>query len=222
MTRQALTLGRHIVFVRGRGVNSYSGFQSWGPVSAVFLDVSPSVGTATATATATATNTPTATSTATPIATATATAGIGGTPSATAVASATAGASATAVPPSGTATATVTETPCAITFTDVSTEYFAEPVRYLACHGIISGYSNGDGTLSYRPNNPTTRGQMVKIMVNAFGVTQGTPRHAHVRGRAARAPVLPLHRSRRRRGHRQRLYLRRAGRTLPRRLLPPQ
>jgi hypothetical protein len=48
-------------------------------------------------------------------------------------------------------------------------------VRYLACHGIISGYSNGDGTLSYRPYNATTRGQMVKIMVNAFGVPLVTP-----------------------------------------------
>ncbi len=31
--------GRHIVFVRGRGVNDYGGFQSWGPVSAAWLDV---------------------------------------------------------------------------------------------------------------------------------------------------------------------------------------
>lgn len=31
--------GRHIVFVRGRGVNSYSGFPSWGPVTAAFLEV---------------------------------------------------------------------------------------------------------------------------------------------------------------------------------------
>jgi hypothetical protein len=162
-----LAVGRHIVFVRGRGANPYSGFPSWGPVSAVFLDVSPSLGTATSTVAPVATHT------------ATATAGTGGTPSATpagtAGATATPGASATAVAPSATATATVTETPCAITFTDVSTEYFAAPVRYLACHGIISGYSNGDGTLSYRPNNPTTRGQMVKIMVNAFGVPQSTP-----------------------------------------------
>lgn len=37
----ALPPGRHILFVRGRGVNSYQGFQSWGPVSATFLDVLP-------------------------------------------------------------------------------------------------------------------------------------------------------------------------------------
>ena len=36
-----LTPGRHVLFVRGRGVNSYSGFQSWGPVTGVFLDVTP-------------------------------------------------------------------------------------------------------------------------------------------------------------------------------------
>ena len=34
-----LAVGRHIVFVRGRGVNSYGGFPSWGPVAAVFLTV---------------------------------------------------------------------------------------------------------------------------------------------------------------------------------------
>jgi carboxypeptidase T len=34
-----LTLGRHVLFVRGRGVNSYSGNLSWGPVTGVFLDV---------------------------------------------------------------------------------------------------------------------------------------------------------------------------------------
>ena len=40
----ALTPGRHILYVRGRGVNDYAGFHSWGPVSATFLDVlSPSL-----------------------------------------------------------------------------------------------------------------------------------------------------------------------------------
>jgi carboxypeptidase T len=34
-----LSRGRHIVFVRGRGVNSYEGYESWGPVTGVFLDV---------------------------------------------------------------------------------------------------------------------------------------------------------------------------------------
>jgi carboxypeptidase T len=39
-----LVPGRHIIFVRGRGVNSYSGNQSWGPVTGVFLDVTGASG----------------------------------------------------------------------------------------------------------------------------------------------------------------------------------
>ena len=34
-----LAAGRHIIFVRGRGVNSYQGFQTFGPISAAFLNV---------------------------------------------------------------------------------------------------------------------------------------------------------------------------------------
>jgi hypothetical protein len=34
-----LPAGRHIIFVRGRGVSDFQGFQTWGPVSAAFLDV---------------------------------------------------------------------------------------------------------------------------------------------------------------------------------------
>jgi hypothetical protein len=37
-----LAAGRHVVFVRGRGVTDFSGFQTWGPVSATFLDVTGS------------------------------------------------------------------------------------------------------------------------------------------------------------------------------------
>ena len=35
----SLSVGRHVIFVRGRGVNDYQGFQTWGPMSAAFLDV---------------------------------------------------------------------------------------------------------------------------------------------------------------------------------------
>ena len=59
----ALSAGRHIIFVRGRGTNSYQGHLSWGPVSAVFLDVVQPFGTATPTFTGTP---PTATGTRTP------------------------------------------------------------------------------------------------------------------------------------------------------------
>jgi hypothetical protein len=59
-----------------------------------------------------------------------------------------------------------------ITFLDVlPTDYFYEPVRYLYCNGVISGY--GDNT--FRPYNNTTRGQLTKIVVLAFGIPLYTP-----------------------------------------------
>ncbi len=58
-----LVPGRHVIFVRGRGVNDYSGLHSWGEFTAAFLDVLPPAGTATPTFTGTP---PTATSTRTP------------------------------------------------------------------------------------------------------------------------------------------------------------
>src|SRR5262249_22509135 len=76
----SLSVGRHVIFVQGRGVNDFQGFQTWGPISAAFLDVTlgatptptvtatPAV-TPSATATATATSTPTTTATITPSAT---------------------------------------------------------------------------------------------------------------------------------------------------------
>ncbi len=59
----SLSPGRHIIFVRGRGINDYEGYHSWGPISAAFLDVTPSGG---ATPTPTNTNTPQPTNTPTP------------------------------------------------------------------------------------------------------------------------------------------------------------
>jgi hypothetical protein len=37
----SLSVGMHILFVRGRGVNDYQGYQTWGPISAAFLYVLP-------------------------------------------------------------------------------------------------------------------------------------------------------------------------------------
>ena len=37
----SLSAGRHVIFVRGRGVNNFQGFQTWGPISAAFLDITP-------------------------------------------------------------------------------------------------------------------------------------------------------------------------------------
>ncbi|MFL5732384.1 MAG: SBBP repeat-containing protein [Chloroflexia bacterium] len=106
--------------------------------------------------TAPATNTPTSPSTHTPTNTPT------NTPTAPA-------SSSTSTP---IATLTSTPIPCAIAFSDVRPDdYFYEPVRWLFCHGAISGY--GDNT--FRPGNLTTRGQLSKIVVLAEGWTISTP-----------------------------------------------
>jgi hypothetical protein len=158
----ALSIGRHILFVRGRGVNSYSGFQSWGPISAVFLDVVP-VGAITPSPTATALQ-PSATPTATPLAPTT-------TPT---------------TPPSATATApAVTPTPpCNLSFTDVPPGYTFYPyVQWMVCRGYISGYPCGgpgepcspNQDPYFRPGNSVTRGQVLKMAVNASGWAIFTP-----------------------------------------------
>jgi hypothetical protein len=59
-----------------------------------------------------------------------------------------------------------------VTFTDVhATDYFYTAVRYLSCHGAISGYADN----SFRPYNLSTRGQVCKIVVLAEGWTIYTP-----------------------------------------------
>ncbi len=56
--------------------------------------------------------------------------------------------------------------PCSYSFTDVQpSDYFAVPVQYLACRGVISGYSDG----TFRPGNQTTRAQLAKIIVGGEG-----------------------------------------------------
>jgi hypothetical protein len=61
-------------------------------------------------------------------------------------------------------TATRTPSQCAPAFNDVSTsDWFYEYVSYLYCQGIISGYSDN----TFRPYNPTTRGQLAKIVTLA-------------------------------------------------------
>ncbi|MFL5733961.1 MAG: S-layer homology domain-containing protein [Chloroflexia bacterium] len=67
---------------------------------------------------------------------------------------------------------TPTPTACPMNFSDVQpTDYFYEPVRYLYCRGVISGYADG----TFRPYNNTTRGQLTKITVLAEGWTTYTP-----------------------------------------------
>ncbi len=86
---------------------------------------------------------------------------------------------ATATPggPTATATATVTPggpsaTPCPINFSDVQpSDYFYTPVQYLYCRGVISGYADN----TFRPNNPTTRAQLSKIVALGFALPSQTP-----------------------------------------------
>jgi carboxypeptidase T len=145
----ALPTGRHLIFVRGRGQNDVSGYQTWGPISAAFLDVVP---TGTPTFTPTPTVPPTVTNTAVP-------------PTNTN----------TPVPPTATSTPiqpTGTPTACALQFTDVPTgSTFYEFIRCMACRGIITGYNSGceTGNPCFRPNNNVTRGQLSKIVSNAAG-----------------------------------------------------
>jgi hypothetical protein len=71
-----------------------------------------------------------------------------------------------------TATPTRTVTPCVMNFTDVQqTDYFYEPVRYLYCTGVISGYPDN----TFKPYNNTTRGQLTKIVVLAFQIPVHLP-----------------------------------------------
>src|SRR5262249_49469223 len=61
-----LSIGRHVIFVCGRGLSDFQGFQTWGPISAAFLDVTGSTPTPSPfSPTPTSTPTPTATATAT-------------------------------------------------------------------------------------------------------------------------------------------------------------
>lgn len=69
--------------------------------------------------------------------------------------------------------------PC-YTFVDVQPEdWFYEPVNWMACQGVVGGYPDG----TFRPNNPTTRGQTTKMLVGAFDLplhVEGGPHFADV------------------------------------------
>jgi uncharacterized protein YkwD len=55
---------------------------------------------------------------------------------------------------------------CTINYNDVRpTDYYYTAVRHLSCLGIVGGYPDN----SFRPGNPTTRGQLAKIEVLAKG-----------------------------------------------------
>jgi hypothetical protein len=109
------------------------------------------------TPTSTATVAPSSTSTPTTVATATFTSVPGATQTSAVTSTATGVVS---------ATSTATFTPCSIPFIDVQpTDYFYEPVRYLVCSGVVSGYSDN----TFRPYFSVTRAQMSKMVVLGEG-----------------------------------------------------
>jgi hypothetical protein len=132
----SLSLGRHVVFMRGRGVTDYEGFQSWGPISAVFLDVVPTGGsTSTPTSTAIATTAPTNTPTSTPSTPGPATA----TPTGTAIPTSPAG--------SVTATPTFPSPPCgALPQTSSASCSSPSTYNYSFTFYVESGCSSATGT----------------------------------------------------------------------------
>ncbi len=59
---------------------------------------------------------------------------------------------------------TNTPTTCTISFTDVhTTDYFYNPVQYLFCNNIVSGYADN----TFRPYNTTSRAQLTKMIALA-------------------------------------------------------
>ncbi len=69
---------------------------------------------------------------------------------------------------------------CTVTFSDVEFgAWFHDYVMWMACNGIVNGYPDG----TFRPGNPATRGQIVKIVVGAFNLpinTTNGPTYADV------------------------------------------
>jgi uncharacterized protein YkwD len=64
---------------------------------------------------------------------------------------------------------------CTISFSDVhTTDHYYDGVQYLYCQGAISGYPDN----TFRPGNPTTRGQVSKIIVLAKGWSLNNPTSA--------------------------------------------
>jgi hypothetical protein len=168
----SLTPGRHVIFVRGRGVNDYQGYQSWGPIGGAFVDVQIG-GSVTPTPPTNTPIPPTSTGTAVPPTITTA-------PSNTTVPTGTSEPTGTGTAqPSSTSTTAPTNTSiptvsptvgaCTIQFSDVDeNNTFYASVRCLACRGIVSGYADG----TFRPNNQVTRGQLAKMVSNSAGFTE--------------------------------------------------
>lgn len=65
---------------------------------------------------------------------------------------------------------------CGVSFTDVQPgAWFYNYVMWMACSNVVNGYQDG----TFRPGNSATRGQIVKIVVGAFGLTPQTAGGPH-------------------------------------------
>jgi len=63
-----------------------------------------------------------------------------------------------------------------VTFTDVSSHWAWTNgyIPYLVDKGILSGYQESNGTYTFRPDNPVTRAEFVKMLDETFGLTKTT------------------------------------------------
>ncbi|HET9493259.1 MAG TPA: S-layer homology domain-containing protein [Chloroflexia bacterium] len=67
---------------------------------------------------------------------------------------------------------TAAPTPCGVTFSDVPASHWAGGfISRLACDGIVSGYADG----TFRPQNPTTRAQLTKMLALVEGWELASP-----------------------------------------------
>ena len=83
------------------------------------------------------------------------------------------GSATTPTPPIATPTPATTGTPTG--FSDVPASYiFYDDIMFLVGRGAINGYANN----TFRPNNPTTRGQFAKIASLAFALPSYSPPNA--------------------------------------------
>jgi hypothetical protein len=75
-------------------------------------------------------------------------------------------------PQGGTPTTAPAPPDCGVDFVDVpATHWAASYVDTLACDGIVSGYADG----TFRPQNPTTRAQLTKMLALAQGWDLASP-----------------------------------------------
>jgi hypothetical protein len=75
-------------------------------------------------------------------------------------------------PQSGTPTAAPVPDDCGMTFEDVPADHWAAGfISRLACDRVVSGYADG----TFRPQNPTTRAQLAKMLTLAEGWDLATP-----------------------------------------------